>query len=80
MKILYPNIKYNIFDSITTEQIQSYYIKNQTYQYFQIMSQRNHWVNIQIKIDLFIALWSISEIPINNRKKFEKIILIQSLV
>lgn len=75
MKILYPNIKYNIFDSIIMNKIQSYYIKKSNISILpNYVSEKSLSKYSDKKIDLFIALWSISEIPINNRKKFEKII------
>ena len=76
MKILYPNIYYNIYDSIIMNKIQSYYIRKSnlnslpTYVSDKLLSKFS-----DKKIDLLIALWSISEIPIKKRKKFEKIIL-----
>ena len=74
------NIKYTIFDTEIVNLIQFYYLKSLNLEVgfnqekIRLIYQQNYKIK-KIKNSLFIANWSISEIPLNYRKKFIKEIL-----
>ena len=74
------NIKYTIFDTEIVNLIQFYYLKSLNLKVgfnqkkIRLIHRQNYKKN-KIKNSLFIANWSISETPLNFRKKFIKEIL-----
>jgi hypothetical protein len=76
------NIKYLCFDTYYINLLQYYYLKhnnlnvgfNRKKNNFLLESNLNKIYPINKKKYLFIANWSLSETPINFRKKFEKLI------
>ena len=74
--ILYPTSNYHIYDSKIMNKIQKFYItKSNILDSPIFLSEKSLHRLVTKKFDLFVALWSISEMPIKNRRIFEKIIL-----
>lgn len=80
--LLNKNIRYTIFDTPTVNLLQYYYLKSLNLN----VGYKNHQFKLQNKVpkiinlknresgNLFIANWSLSEVPIKFRKKFLPII------
>ena len=73
------NIKYICFDTYYVNLLQYYYLSHNNLN-VGFSNHKNYFLtsqlkkNINFKSDLFIANWSLSETPINYRKKFNNII------
>merc|ERR1711991_654441 len=72
------NIEYNIFDTQVVNLLQYYYLKhnglNVGFEKDKKIFLSSNFNNLNKKNDLFIANWSLSEVPYDLRKKFYKII------